>query len=543
MSATLTAPQPAEGTVEAPESQVGRNVLATIAARVLYMATRMMIPPFVLSYIGLEAYGLWTTAFILVSYLGLTNLGISIVYIRYSAQYAAQRQYERLNELASTGLAIAVPVSVILFGSLVWFWPQVARLWDLPPDRTSESAEAVLIVAGVFLTSMCLSVFGDILVGLQKISVNQKIWVVAFLVETVLIVILVGGGRGIRGMAEAFLVRSLVGDLLEALYVRRHYPWFRIGFRYISRDAFRQLISFGSLVQVQSLLGITLASAERIAALLFVGTGAAAVLDLAKKWPGAVSALPTAFITALMPRATELHHRGWSGVEDEIRDLYLRGSRHMNLVSGYFCAFMAMAAGPIFQVWLKRPIEHGALLFALFSITMQIHLLTGPATSILRGIGRASEEFYYAIPNLVFVCLFVPVSRLVLGEWTTAGVGIAVCAGTWASVPVILIRAKKVLGINWRSYAKQVLVPGLVPYAVAIAFAWPAVALVPTVERWAGALLLAGLGAAYTAALGFVVARFLLCETEKKEAAVLVRRAAGPYLRFLPAGSFAGLSK
>ena len=46
------------------------NVLASAVARVGYLITRFFIPPFVLANVSLEAYGLWATAFIVVSYMG-----------------------------------------------------------------------------------------------------------------------------------------------------------------------------------------------------------------------------------------------------------------------------------------------------------------------------------------------------------------------------------------------------------------------------------------------------------------------------------------
>jgi len=50
-------------------------------------------------------------------------------------------------------------------------------------------------------------------------------------------------------------------------------------------------------------------------------------------------------------------------------------------------------------------------LFVVFSITMQFHMLTGPGTSIFRGMGRVYEEFNYSIPNLLVVAIYV-VERL-----------------------------------------------------------------------------------------------------------------------------------
>ena len=50
-----------------------RNVGVDMTARVGYLVTRVFIPPFVLSRIGLEAYSLWAALFIVISYAGATT--------------------------------------------------------------------------------------------------------------------------------------------------------------------------------------------------------------------------------------------------------------------------------------------------------------------------------------------------------------------------------------------------------------------------------------------------------------------------------------
>ena len=67
----------------------GRNVSATIVSRVVIMARGVCMVPFLLAHIGLEAYGIWTTIFILVSYVGLTTMGVSNVYIKSVAEFTA----------------------------------------------------------------------------------------------------------------------------------------------------------------------------------------------------------------------------------------------------------------------------------------------------------------------------------------------------------------------------------------------------------------------------------------------------------------------
>src|SRR6059058_5230707 len=100
----LTEPKPET----VPATDVGQaasdNILMTIIARIGYMVTRVFIPPFVLSRVGIDGYGFWSTVFILVCYLGVATMGSSNVYVKFIAQFNARRQYQKANELISTGL-------------------------------------------------------------------------------------------------------------------------------------------------------------------------------------------------------------------------------------------------------------------------------------------------------------------------------------------------------------------------------------------------------------------------------------------------------
>ncbi len=90
---------------------ISTNVMTTIVARVVYLLTRFFVPPFVLARVSLEAYGLWATAFILVSYIGISTMGLSAVYAKYVAEYSARGEHRRANALLSTGLSVAMSPS------------------------------------------------------------------------------------------------------------------------------------------------------------------------------------------------------------------------------------------------------------------------------------------------------------------------------------------------------------------------------------------------------------------------------------------------
>jgi O-antigen/teichoic acid export membrane protein len=508
--------------------QFGRNVMTTIVARVVNMARGVCLIPFLLAHIGLEAYGIWTTIFILVTYVGLTTMGVSNVYIKYVAEFHARREYDKANALLSTGLAVTIPLCAAVFACFLLGWNWFAPWLRLPPSHASDGKEAVLIVLGVFLSSIAFNAFGDMLTGTQQIASTQVFLTIGIVAEFVLIVWLVSAGRGIRGLAEAYLARTVINDGLTWWWAHRTIKWLRLSPRRVQRESLRYVVHFGGLVQLQSMLGILQVSVDRLAALSLIGASAAGLLDVAKKWPTSVSSIPTAFFAALLPAASHVdaasERSKWLG---NLQELYLSAARHSNLCTAAFSSVMALWAVPILHVWLgpALPMRETLIpLFVVFSIAMQFHMLTGPGTSIFRGMGRVYEEFNYSIPNLLLLAITLPMSRWIEGRWTPFGIGVAVSVATAVSACVLMGRVLFVLDLKLTRFLRVVVVPGFSCYVVAGLLAWPAARLVAELNRWQGAGVLFAVGFLYLAGMVAVLHRWVLTDEEKQDGYRLVHR-------------------
>ncbi|WP_420236779.1 lipopolysaccharide biosynthesis protein [Telmatobacter bradus] len=521
-------PEPAETAQNEGSRHIGRNVLATILTRVVNMARGVCIVPFLLRHIGLEAYGIWTTVFILVSYVGLTTLGLSNVYIKYTAEFHARREYDRANALLSTGLTLTIPLCSALFAAFVLCWNWYAPLLHLPAAYAAEGKEAILIVLAVFLSSIALSAFGDTLTGMQQIASTQHFLTLSLLVEFVLIVVLVSQGRGVRGLAEAYLARTILNDGLTIWWAWRKLKWMRISPRLMNRESFGYIVHFGGVVQVQTMLDIFLASVERVIGLSLIGGAAAGLMDVAKKWPVAFSAVPMAFFGAMLPAASHVDASNQGEErEQQLRRLYLNCARYSNLCTALFVAAIVFWAAPILRIWLGPELTMRQTLlplFVVFSLATQMHMMTGPGTSIFRGTGRVYLEFSYSIPNLLLLAVFLPLSRWITGAWTPLGIGIAVALATCGSACVLIAVAHRVLKLTARDFFEAVLLPGLIPYASALLLSWPLTQLVQACGRWTGAAVLLLVGGIYLALSLAMLYRLIFTEAEKQHGQALLHK-------------------
>ena len=388
----------------------------------------------------------------------------------------------------------------------------------IAPALRYDAREAVLSVVAVFLASLSLGAFHDAVVGAQKTDMVQRRWMICYSVETVLIFALVGMGRGIRGLSEAFLVRTITDIVLCLVMAVRLLPWLRISPRLVTRDALKTLFAFGGVVQIQGLLYITLDSIERAVAAPLVGLAGTGLLEIGKKLPSMAGTVPIAFTSSFTPAASYVHGGLKSSPHqwETVRRLYLRGARYMNFAAAYFCGFLVAVPRPVLDVWMGRHYAGAAYLVVIFSLSTQIHLMTGPGTSILRGIGRPKEEFHYGLPNVAALLITVPVSRLVLGRWTSLGIATAVAVSTVIAAIYFLFHANRVLGVSAVEYCKTVFGPGLVPYLVAALFALPAVYAAAHANRWAAAGWIAAMGVLYSLALLAVTDTLVLSHAERQ---------------------------
>jgi O-antigen/teichoic acid export membrane protein len=447
-----------------------RNFSVEFTARLYYLATRFLLTPITLTYVTLEQYGIWAACFILISYMGMSSMGIANVYIRFVAEYNAKGEQDKINRLISTGLVITTSICVALMSVLVVCLPRVLHLLKIRASLSHTASVLVLATAASFMLDLSFGVFNNTLTGLQKSAQTSMIWAITVTLEVVTAVILFRTGHGIYSLAWAFGIRYLVATILMAIFCYRAMPGLSVRWSNFDRSNLRIFFGYGSVVQISGLLCTFLYSIEKVIAGIFIGVQATALFDVGEKLPVMGSQLASSMNTVFMPALSHMNTLTW---KDELVKLYLKGARYMNMMTGTLLAFMAAFAHPLLRLWIGSADKFAPAIpiLMIFCLPYQTHVLTGPGSAYHRGVGHPKRELVYPLAQLAFVLLFVTVGFLTVGK-TTLVIAVAVASGMVLSGLAYMTYTHRIIGVSQSLFLKKVFLPGLIPYFLAFGLAW-----------------------------------------------------------------------
>lgn len=441
---------------------ISRNAGVSILANLIYLVTRLFLPPFILKYLTLNEYGIWTYCFIIVGYLGMGVYGIANVYVRYIAVYTAHKQPEKINRLAATGVLFAG--SLCLFAiPLLWLGiPLLIPALNVAPELQTTAFWVIFGACLVFLIDMTFTVFNSTLQSLHRFTIERSFWTASILLEIVVIFATLASGWGLYGLLTAFAVRILFFILLCAYACKKLIPSFSIHPKHASKQDFPLFYNYGGVVQITGIVSFINRSIERLIAGLTMGPSAAALYDIGEKFPLMATSIPSSINAVILPTTSHLHAKEQ---HDKIVDVYVRSSRWINMISGLMMGFMAPFAAFLIAIWLGTNPQFALApaILACFTIAYQMDVLTGPGSAIYRGINQPLQELFYPVLQLILVVSATALLFSLYGPsiWT---LNAAVASMMVLSVLIYIYRNNQFLKVSHYRYFKEVMLPGLFPY-------------------------------------------------------------------------------
>jgi O-antigen/teichoic acid export membrane protein len=497
------------------QSAATRNMLVSVFANGLYLVTRIAIPPIALSYLDLEVYGIWTICMLIIGYFGMGAFGISNAYIRYTGVYFTRGDIDGVSRLISTGLAITCSFAALVLIGMWFAMGEVVDFFAIPEHLKEMAIVLIYGTIAVFMFDLSLGAFAYVLTGLNRLFQERMVWIGAVLMEGVVILVFVDS-MGIYAFLMAFALRYLVTVSIYMVLCFKTVPGLRVGPSLVDKKYVKDFVHFGGIVQLTGMLAMFAGSIERLVASKYLGTEIVALFDLGQKFPQQGTSIPAAVNHAIFPAATHLQH---GDHQEEIATLYIKGCRFTTAILGLMFGYMAIFSTGIVTAWLgyENDYTFAAFLMALYTIPIQLHTATGPATAIFKGIGEPLKETLNPVLQIVFYGTSIGIGFAIFGI-SAKVLAVSVALGMLLSSFTYLMFANHRLNVHFGRFLRRVLLPAFIPYLIAGVFGLATLSYLETIldQRLYLAGVLLVIGIVYTLICLAIYMKFLAGDEEKK---------------------------
>ncbi|QXP90767.1 MFS transporter [Methylococcus capsulatus] len=518
-------------------TRLSRNAIASVVGQLIYLVTRVGLPPFILLHVSLQDYSIWATCFLVLGYIGMSTFGIAGVYIRYSAEYYAHGRLDDIGRMMGAGIWLTLALGCLILGTLWVSMPWLYAWFHVDPGMQETMRLLVLGVVGAMLLELLIP-YGYVMGGIHRNAENAVISLICSTLEAVLIVVFLLQGWGLVGMMAAYVLRAVFALTLTLTWFHRLLPGFRIHLWGLGKAQWRPFLEYGGVMQANGLLSVFLNTSERaLAGYVTHHPGAVGLLDISQKFPMMATQLFNSATNSLLSAITHLHTLG---EREELVRLYLRSSRYLNALNGLALGFMAPFATVLITAWMGQsvPVADAATLLLYAAVGFHIHALTAPVTSYFQAINSPARTFWaFIVPQIVLLAV-----GLAWMKWR-GETGLLALAGTIMLTRIgsslgVIVYANAQLGIGQFRFFREVAPIGALPYLVGY-LASRAVSSRPELAglgRWEAFGMLVLFGVAYGAVtLGLVFA--LLARPDERRVVHTALARLGQMLRIGRRGS------
>lgn len=224
------------------------------AGQIAPLVVNLALTPFVISSLGLVAYGLFLVVSTLTQFMGQFDGGISRSAQRYFAIYAGQDDRAATTRLLCSLLVTILAVTAMTLGAFFLLAPRVVDFFHTPADLESDVLTLLRVL--VFVTGFALmrNLFASILNAYQRFGLTASTWLGSYAVYAIGTVLVLNRGMGLAGLAYVFIAQQVLATVAIVPACGRHLS--RSHWSFLPWAEMRRFLAFAWRVQITGLLSL-----------------------------------------------------------------------------------------------------------------------------------------------------------------------------------------------------------------------------------------------------------------------------------------------
>jgi len=463
----------------------------------------LLLVPLIVSYLGLDQFGIWSLMIALTGYLSMADLGLGTSFVKYVAEYASLQDYGRVNGVVYLGLVFYGVVSAGMLALGYAGFPLLFHLLQIPSEQFDLARTTFLLSLAGFGFASLSAVFGSVLMGMQRTDVYNLVQTVMFALKLAIAAWMLGQGYGLTGLMIGDTLVTMVMMAVMAVAARRTFRPLSLRSRVHDPGMFKMLLGFGAKIQITRLADMVQTQFDKLLITRFVGLPFVSLYDFGSRPLTRVRLLPLTALASMLPAVSALD------AEDNavrIRAATLRSTRYLFVATLPLFAFVACFANELMTVWLGTGYDRSALTLQILAVPFFLNVAAAPLAYVSQGKGEPQFQMYANLAQIILNVLLSTILVLRFGYFgAVAGTTIAITLGNFVFVGWYGRRIfDEPVRVLWGVFRK--------PLACVIVSSLTGLALVYVAESQLGvqtrpglALLVAVAGVVFLSVYGFLI--------------------------------------
>ena len=366
--------------------------------------------PYIVHRLGNEAYGVLALVTSVLGFFAFLDLGVTNASVKYMAEAYAQNDVEKINKIVGSSLVVylfaggtGACIVALMTNTLV------QKILKIPTGYIADSTFAFYIASCGFLLNMVLGVFAAVPKAVQRYDVATKVNIVISTSLTLLTVLVLFLGYGLREVVILNFLSSLASLAVYMVIAKSLVRDISIRVCF-DPGTLKKLFSFGAYSLLVMVSSTVLFQLDR----LMIGSIAGAAQVAFYVVPASIALRINGFVGNIMgvvfPLCSELHA---TGQHTKLRELYLKASKYAFMLSISISTPLVVLSTPLMKYWMGD--EYGlksSLVLALLTGSSFFASLSTVPAYLLDGIGKPRVNAFFAVQsavmNIVLCLLLIP---------------------------------------------------------------------------------------------------------------------------------------
>ena len=375
-------------------SVVVKNSLYNLLSKFISTLVGIGLTPFIVSYLGLELYGVWCIMFVVLGYIALLDLGIGTSFMKFIAEFKALRDMEQINRVINSGLVFYSILGVITIGVISLLSERFTSFLSVPMSQKHNVAISFIGCGIVFAMSCVFSVFNLAIGGLQRMDVSSKIEIVRALLWMICTITFLKMGYGLKGLVGSYALANSITGLLAIWNTRILFPDLKIRPRFFNLKLFRELVFFGVKNQIASFSDLMTFQISKVLAGKFLGLSLAGAYEVGTKIPRSLREFAIYLVQPLLPASSEL----WTqGDRSKLKYLYSLATKLLIAMVLPIVIFISFTSNMLIYCWLGMVQREVAMILQVLSVVYFLNLACAVGSVVSIGIGKPEFQMRYGI--------------------------------------------------------------------------------------------------------------------------------------------------